>query len=65
MKQDFTVNGMTCGHCERAVTQALQQRDPQAVVCIDRARNLVQVESELPRVELAHAIEEEGYAVQA
>ena len=25
MNQTFTVTGMTCGHCERAVTQAVQQ----------------------------------------
>ena len=28
---------MTCGHCERAVTQAIQQVDPAATVQIDRA----------------------------
>jgi len=63
MNQTFTVTGMTCGHCERAVTQALQQVDPQAQVVIDRANNRVQVQSEQPRAALAQAISEEGYAV--
>jgi copper chaperone len=63
MNQTFTVTGMTCGHCEKAVTRALQQVDPQAEVKIDRARNLVQVESAQPREALAQAIAEEGYAV--
>ena len=35
--QTFQVQGMTCGHCERAVTQAIQQVDPAATVQIDRA----------------------------
>lgn len=63
MNQTFTVTGMTCGHCEKAVTRALQQVDPQAQVVIDRAQNSVQVQSTHPRDILAHAITEEGYAV--
>jgi hypothetical protein len=39
---------MTCGHCERAVTQAVQQLDAQAKVAIDRAQGKVVVESSLP-----------------
>jgi copper chaperone len=65
MNHTFTVTGMTCGHCEKAVTRALQQVDPQAQVAIDRAQNSVQVESNQPRDALAHAIAEEGYAVAA
>jgi copper chaperone len=65
MNQTFTVQGMTCGHCEKAVTRALKQLDPQAEVKIDRAQNLVQVESGQPREALAKAIAEEGYAVAA
>jgi len=56
---------MTCGHCEKAVTRALRQVDPQAEVKIDRTQNLVQVESTQPREALAAAITEEGYAVAA
>jgi copper chaperone len=63
MNQTFTVTGMTCGHCEKSVVQALQQVDPQAQVSIDRAQNRVQVESAQPREALAKAIADEGYAV--
>lgn len=63
MNQTFNVQGMTCGHCEKAVTRAIRQLDPQAEVCIDRAQNRVDVHSEQPREELARAIAEEGYAV--
>lgn len=65
MNQTFTVTGMTCGHCEAAVTRALRQVDPQAEVAIDRAHNLVQVQSSQAREALAKAIAEEGYAVAA
>ena len=65
MNQNFTVTGMTCGHCEKAVVRAVKQVDPQAEVKIDRTQNLVQVESAQPREALAAAIAEEGYAVAA
>ncbi len=65
MHQTFTVTGMTCGHCEKAVTRAIQDADPQAQVTIDRTQNKVDVESTQPRDTLAQAIAEEGYAVAA
>ena len=65
MNHTFTVTGMTCGHCEKAVARALQEVDPQAQVAIDRTQNLVQVQSTQAREALAHAIAEEGYTVAA
>ena len=65
MNQSFTVTGMTCGHCEKAVVRAVQQLDPQAQVKADRTQNRVEVESAQPREALAQAIREEGYAVAA
>ena len=64
-EQTFTVTGMTCGHCEKAVTRALKQLDPQADVQIDRAANRVAVQSSQPRDALAKAIADEGYQVGA
>ena len=65
MQQQFTVTGMTCGHCEAAVTHAIKQIDGGAQVKIDRSKDLVEVESTEPRDALAAAIREEGYAVDA
>ena len=64
MNHLFTVEGMTCGHCEKAVTKALVTVDPQAKVIIDRSQNVVTVESEQARETLRHAIAEEGYKIQ-
>lgn len=61
----FTVTGMTCGHCEKAVTQAVKQLDPQAQVQADRSQNRVDVTSTQPREAIAAAIAEEGYTVAA
>ena len=63
MNQIFTVEGMTCGHCEKAVTKALLALDAHATVVIDRTHNKVQVDSEKTREALAQAITDEGYRV--
>jgi len=63
MQQQFTVTGMTCGHCEMAVTRAIKQLDGSAEVKIDRAHNLVEVNSAQPREAIVAAIQQEGYTV--
>ena len=65
MSQTFNVQGMTCGHCEKAVTKAILSLDPQAKVQIDRAKNEVVVDSAQPREAIATAIADEGYRVAA
>ncbi len=65
MHQVLNVQGMTCGHCERAVTEAVKTVDPQATVKIDLATGIVEIDSTQPRAALANAITEEGYIVQA
>jgi copper chaperone len=63
MNQTFNVKGMTCGHCERAVTLAVKTLDPQAAVTIDRATGKVEVDSSQHREVIAAAIAGEGYSV--
>ena len=65
MKQTFTVTGMTCGHCEKSVKQAILALDPHAQVSIDRTHNRVEVDSVEARETIAAVIAEEGYAVAA
>lgn len=63
-RQTFDVQGMTCGHCERAVTQAVKRVDPAAEVKIDRQAGKVDVQTVQAREQIARAIADEGYAVQ-
>ena len=65
MKHVFTVTGMTCEHCEKAVVRAVRQLDRSAEVQADRSANKVEVSSEQTREALAKAIADEGYAVAA
>jgi copper chaperone len=62
MNQSFTVQGMTCGHCEKAIKRAIARVDPQAEVKIDLSSQQVEVLSNQERAVLAKAMEEEGYA---
>jgi copper chaperone len=62
--QVFKVQGMTCGHCVRAVTQAIKDDDPGAEVQIDLSKGEVRVESQLAAERIVGLIDEEGYAAQ-
>ena len=62
--QIFSVEGMTCGHCVRAVTQAVQSKDAAASVKVDLAAKEVGVESRLSPQEVIELIAEEGYSVK-
>ena len=59
--QVFNVQGMSCGHCVKAITQALQAKDPAASVRIDLAAKEVGVESALTAEQVLALITEEGY----
>ncbi|MEJ5992195.1 cation transporter [Ramlibacter sp. PS3R-8] len=63
MNQAFQVQGMSCGHCVRSVTEAVRSLDPQAEVQVDLPSGKVQVQSQQDRAAIARAIEEEGYKV--
>ncbi|WP_455807469.1 cation transporter [Pseudomonas fluorescens] len=62
--QVFNVQGMSCGHCVKAITNALQVKDPAARVRVDLAAKEVGVESALTSDQVIEAISEEGYAVK-
>lgn len=63
--QIFNVQGMTCGHCVRAVTNAIKADDPAADVQVDLAKGEVRVQSVLAAEKVIGLIEQEGYGVQA
>ncbi len=62
---ELKVEGMTCQHCVRAVTQAIQGEDPAATVEVDLGAGTVRAETRLPRDRVAALMAEEGYRVAA
>jgi copper chaperone len=65
MQQEFKVQGMTCGHCVKAVTQAVQLLDSAAAVSVELESGKVVVNSQVPRERLVEAIRDEGYTVES
>jgi len=63
MQQEFKVQGMTCGHCVKAVTQAVQLLDSAAAISVELESGKVVVNSQVPRERLVEAIRDEGYTV--
>jgi copper ion binding protein len=60
----FTVPGMSCGHCEAAVTREVGAVAGVAAVDVDLDSKLVTVRGEaLDRDEIVAAIDEAGYDV--
>lgn len=62
--QVFNVEGMSCGHCVKTITQAVQAKDPAASVRIDLAAKEVGVESALNADQVIELISEAGYGVK-
>ncbi|MFP6849829.1 MAG: cation transporter [Pseudomonas sp.] len=58
----FRVEGMTCDHCVKAVTEALLARDAAAEVKVKLQGGEVRVSSSLSSDELIIAIAEAGYS---
>ncbi|MBU1331732.1 MAG: cation transporter [Gammaproteobacteria bacterium] len=61
----FTVTGLSCGHCVRSVTQAVQGLDATAQVQVELASGEVRIDSTQPAEALAAAIKAAGYSVVA
>ncbi|AFK70121.1 heavy-metal-associated domain-containing protein [Pseudomonas putida] len=62
--QVFNVQGMTCGHCVKAVTRAVQEQYAEARVEVDLAGKQVRVQSELAQEQILTAIRDEGYQAE-
>lgn len=57
----FHLDNMTCGGCARTVTKAIQGVDPQARIATDPPTRLVEVESAVPREQIAAALRTAGF----
>jgi copper chaperone CopZ len=61
----FTVSGMTCEHCRRAVTQEISAVDGVESVDVDLASGTVTVSTARPvdRADISAAVDEAGYVL--
>ncbi len=61
MTVELKVAGMTCGHCVKAVTGAIQALDPTARVAVALETGTITAETVLTPAQVAAAVAEEGY----
>ena len=57
----FNIPNMTCGHCVRAITQAVLAVDPAAQVQADVPTKLVEVDTTATRDSVVARLVEAGY----
>ncbi len=65
MTYQLTVEKMSCGHCVRAVTEAVREVDADAAVQVDLGAGAVRVDSAASLERVRAAIVEAGFPVTA
>lgn len=65
MTQTITVEGMTCGHCEQSVEEALQEVSGVTDATADRETKQASVDGDADVTELVQAVEDAGYTASA
>lgn len=65
MKKQINIEGMSCEHCVKHVTNALNELDGIVNVSVDlQGKNaVVEAVSDVPDAEITNAIDEAGYEV--
>ena len=59
---EFNIPNISCGHCVRAVTEAVHAADPKAEVNVDVATKQVSVTTDSTRETVAAQLTQAGYA---
>lgn len=64
MTTTITVEGMSCGHCEQTVEEALQEISGVTDVTVDRENERASVDSDADPTTLVEAVEDAGYTAR-
>lgn len=59
---ELKIEGMTCGHCQKSVSDALKGVEGVREVQVDLGAGLARVKGSADPAALVAAVEEEGYA---
>ncbi|MFC6988688.1 heavy-metal-associated domain-containing protein [Haloplanus sp. GCM10025708] len=65
MSTTITVEGMSCGHCEQTVEEALEEVSGVTDVTVDRKSEQASVDGEVDVTALVKAAEDAGYTAHA
>lgn len=56
------IPAISCGHCARSITEAVQELDPAAKVEVDIAAKRASIETSVPTADVLARLDEEGYS---
>jgi len=62
---ELAIDGMTCGGCSKAVSQALGRVPGVTAVTVDHTTGLATIEGDAPRARLEAAVEAAGFDIRA
>ena len=65
MSTTITVEGMTCGHCEQTVEEALREVSGVTDATADREAKQASVDGDADTTALVQAVEDAGYTAHA
>jgi copper chaperone CopZ len=65
MTTTISVDGMSCGHCETTVEEALEAVDSVTDATVDREAGRATVEGDADATTLVQAVEDAGYTAHA
>ncbi|MCD2203744.1 heavy-metal-associated domain-containing protein [Halobacterium sp. KA-6] len=65
MTQTITVEGMTCGHCEQTVEEALREVSGVTDATADREAEQANVDGDADVTALVEAVKDAGYTAHA
>ncbi|MBX0297461.1 heavy-metal-associated domain-containing protein [Haloarcula nitratireducens] len=65
MPTTITVEGMTCGHCEQTVEEALREVSDVTDATADREAEQARVDGDVDTTALVQAVEDAGYTAHA
>ena len=65
MTTTITVEGISCGHCEQTVEEALEEVSGVTAVTVDRESEQASVDGEAEVTALVGAVEDAGYTAHA
>ena len=60
----FIVSDMTCGHCVKSITQAINEHDASAELHFDLTNKVVEINSKLTHEEVINLLDDVGFTAQ-
>lgn len=62
---NFRIPSISCGHCVRAITEAIKALDPAATVNVDMDSKIVSIDTHAAPAEITASLSSAGYVAES